>query len=133
MLNLRIESLLDQVPEFLSRKFRFYNLGLSGTSAFDSMPIGYLTKHTVLRNFEVRPSSHPKLRVSHEQQLRFPRSSFPQRFFMCFTISSFALASHEAGVRTAAESKSRQSSLTQFRTEQKNLNRDRQRKKGTYS
>ena len=115
MLNLRIESLLDQVPEFLSRKFCFYNLGLSGTSAFDSMPIGYFTKHIVLRNFEVRPLSHPTLRVSHKNNSFGSRGfSFLSDFSCVSQCQAFALASHEAGVRTAAESKSRPSSLTQY-------------------
>ena len=115
LLRLRAKSLSDQVPEFLSCRFHIRNLGLSGTSAFDSMPISYLTKHTVLRNFEVRPSSHSTLRVSHKS------NSFGSRVFSCLSgfscvsqFQAFALASHEAGVRTAAESKSGQSLLTHY-------------------
>ena len=68
--------------------------------------------------------SHPKLRVSQKQQC-FGSRGFPflSRFLCVWRFQAFALASHEAGLRTAAESKSGQSSLAHYSSDAGNSNK----------
>ena len=123
MAKLSAKSLLNQVPEFISCMFSSVTSALSTASVFDSWVSRLRNRTTILKTVRFGFLSHPKLRVSQKQQC-FGSRSFPflSRFLCVWRFQAFALASHEAGLRTAAESKSGQSSFAHYSSDVGNSN-----------